>query len=162
MSFLPTILRRPWPVSAAAFGLLCAGYVVLAGTPVTEAIAAQGPRAVVELFTPPRGPDAAAIRSRTTVHITGYGDDELFVGGRPATTVRPDVTVELSDWSMSTRHQARVAAALTPRLVELFDTEPDAINLRFHPYPPTDFAVGGILLSSRIPRLVRMIKRLRR
>lgn len=101
--------------------------------------------AVVELFTPPRGPSAADIRARTTVHFTSYGADELFVAGCAAIDQRPDVTIELSDWSMSTRQQARVAAVLTPRLVQLFDTEPDAVNLRFHSYPPTDFAVGGVL-----------------
>src|SRR5690242_17172163 len=99
--------------------------------------------AVVELFTPPRGPSAADIRARTTVHFACYGDDELFVGGHPSSVDQPDVTVELSDWSMSARQQARVAARLTPLLVRLYDAEPAAVNLRFHPYPPTDFAVGG-------------------
>ncbi len=41
--------------------------------------------AVVDLFTPPRGVDPADVRSRTTVHFTGYADEELFVGGRPPT-----------------------------------------------------------------------------
>lgn len=115
---------------------------------------------VVELFTPPRGPSAEDIRARTTVHFAVYGPDELFVGGRPATTEDPDVTVELSDWSMSTRAQARGAARLTPVLVALFGAQPDAVNLRFHPYPPTDFAVAGVLLSARIPAPARWAKRL--
>jgi phenylpyruvate tautomerase PptA (4-oxalocrotonate tautomerase family) len=54
--------------------------------------------AVVELFTPPRGPSGTDIRERTTVHFTSYEDDELFVGGRAVINSRPDVTVELSDW----------------------------------------------------------------
>jgi phenylpyruvate tautomerase PptA (4-oxalocrotonate tautomerase family) len=116
--------------------------------------------AVVEMFTPPRGPSAADVRARTTVHFACYGPDELFVGGRAAEAASPDVTVELSDWSMSTRQQARVAAQLTPVLVRLFDAEPDAVNVRFHPYPPTDFAVGGVLLSRRVPRVARVMKRL--
>lgn len=70
------------------------------------------------------------------------------------------MTVEVSDWSMSTRSQARVAARLTPLLVASFDTEPDAVNLRFHSYPPSDFAVGGVLLRARIPRIARAAKRL--
>jgi phenylpyruvate tautomerase PptA (4-oxalocrotonate tautomerase family) len=115
---------------------------------------------VVELFTPPRGPSASDIRQRTTVHFTSYGEQELFIGGQPSTGDTPDVTVELSDWSMSTRQQARVAAVLTPLLVTVFGAEPDAVNVRFHSYPPSDFAVGGRLLSDRIPRPARLAKRL--
>lgn len=61
---------------------------------------------------------------------------------------------------MSVRRQARVAARLTALLVEMFGAEPDAVNIRFHPYPPTEFAVGGILLSRRIPRPARWAKRI--
>ncbi len=116
--------------------------------------------AVVELFTPPRGPSREEIRSRTSVQFACYGPDELFIAGQAAGPTQPDVTVELSDWSMSPRQQARVAARLTPLLVELFGAQTDAVNLRFHPYPPTDFAMGGILLSTRIPRIARLAKRL--
>jgi phenylpyruvate tautomerase PptA (4-oxalocrotonate tautomerase family) len=42
------------------------------------------------------------------------------------------VTAEISDWSMSRRQQARVAARLTPVLSSLFDAESDAVNVRFH------------------------------
>lgn len=115
--------------------------------------------AVVELFTPPRGPSAAEIRERTTVHFTSYQDDQLFIGGQPATADRPDVTVEVSDWFMSTRQQTRVAAAITPVLASLFGADRDAVNMRFHSYPPTAFAVGGRLLSARIPRAARLAKR---
>lgn len=130
--------------------------------PRRREIADELTAAVVELFTPPpgRGPNAEDIRQRTTVHFAAYGTDELFIGGRATASEHPDVTVELSDWSMSPRQQARVAAALTPRLVRLFGADPDAVNLRFHPYPPTDFAVGGILLSARVPRPARWAKRL--
>lgn len=123
-------------------------------------IAAALTDAVVKLFTPPRGPFNAEIRSRTTVHYVCYGDGELFVGGRPVGADHPDVTVELSDWSMSARQQGRAAAALTPELIRLFGAERDAVNIRFHSYPPTDFAVGGVLLSRRIPRAARVAKRL--
>lgn len=116
--------------------------------------------AVVELFTPPRGPSAAQIRDRTTVHFACYGQQELFIGARAASPQHPDVTVELSDWSLSTRQKARVAVRLTPLLVTLFDTDVEAVNLRFHPYPPTDFAVGGVLLSRRIPLVARLAKRI--
>lgn len=116
--------------------------------------------AVVELFTPPRGPSRDDIRARTTVHFTSYQDDELFIGGIPADPSRADVTVELSDWHMSTRQQRKAGAALTPVLVRLFNAEPDSVNIRFHSYPPTDFAVGGRLLSDRIPAAGRFAKRL--
>ena len=117
--------------------------------------------AVVELFTPRRGPVTATdIRARTTVHFVSYQENELFIGGTAAGWEQPDITVEVSDWSMSTRHQARVAARLTPLLVTLFGTDPGAVNLRFHSYPPSDFAVGGILLSARVPRIARAAKRL--
>jgi hypothetical protein len=49
--------------------------------------------AIVELFTPFRGPSRADIRDRTTVHFATYGPDELFIGGHAATTDAPDVTV---------------------------------------------------------------------
>ena len=116
--------------------------------------------AVVELFTPARGPSAEEVRSRTSVHFTSYGAEELFVGGRGAGTEAPDVTVELSDWSMSVRRQARAAAELTPLLVTLYGARPGDVNLRFHSYPPSDLAVGGELLSRRVPRAGRLAKRL--
>jgi phenylpyruvate tautomerase PptA (4-oxalocrotonate tautomerase family) len=123
-------------------------------------IARQLTDLVVELFTPPRGPSADDIRARTTVHFTAYGDDELFVGGDARQGGGADVTVEVSDWSMSVRQQRRVAATLTPLLIAVFDTKSDSVNLRFHAYPPTDFAVGGVLLSERVPRVARFAKRL--
>ena len=99
--------------------------------------------ALVALFTPSRGPAPEQIRARTTVHLTPFAANELFIGGRPVHPGRPDVTAEISDWSMSVRQQRRVAARLTPLLADLFDAELDAVNFRFHSYPPTDFAVGG-------------------
>jgi hypothetical protein len=74
-----------------------------------------------------------------------------------------DLTLEVSDWHMSVRQQARVAAVLTPVLAELFEvpeTQRDGINLRFHSYPPTDFSVGGVLLSGRVPWIAQVMKRL--
>lgn len=134
------------------------GPVLDAGRRVT--VATRLTDAVVELFTPPRGPSADDIRSRTTVHFTPYGTDELFVGGRAARGEDPDVTVELSDWSMSTRQQSRAAAALSPLIGELYGADRDSVNLRFHSYPPSDFAVGGVLLSRRLPLAARGAKRL--
>jgi phenylpyruvate tautomerase PptA (4-oxalocrotonate tautomerase family) len=118
---------------------------------VRREIAAALTDALVALFTPPRGPDAAEIRAHTTIHFTPYRPDELFIGAAAPDPTQPDVTAELSDWSMSTRQQRRVATQLTPLLTRLFETGPDAVNLRFHSYPPTDFAVGGKLLSQRVP-----------
>jgi phenylpyruvate tautomerase PptA (4-oxalocrotonate tautomerase family) len=60
---------------------------------------------------------------------------------------------------MSVRRQRRVAAGLTPLLVSLFEAEPGAVNMRFHSYPPTDFAVAGVLLADRIPRPAQWLKR---
>ena len=45
-------------------------------------VAAALTEAVVEIFTPSRGPSAADIRARTTVHFACYGPEE-FVRGRP-------------------------------------------------------------------------------
>ena len=103
------------------------------------------------------------LRERTTVHFTAYGENELFIGGRtPAERNAIDLTVELSDWSMSVKQQRRIAQRLTPLLAELFDIPPagrNGINIRFHPYPPTDFAVGG-RLSDIVPLIGRVLKRL--
>lgn len=115
---------------------------------------------LVELFTPPRGPSREDVRARTTVHFACYQAAELFVGGSAAEPDGSDITAELSDWSMSTRQQRRVAAELTPLLVRLFNADPDSVNIRFHSYPPTNFAVGGRLLSDRIPTLARLAKRI--
>ena len=73
-----------------------------------------------------------------------------------------DLTLDLSDWSMSVRQQRRIAQRLTPLLAELFEVPPaavDGINIRFHPYPATDFAVGGRLLSDLVPVMGRLMKR---
>jgi len=103
------------------------------------------------------------LRERTTVHFTPYRESELFIGGKtPGERSANDVTVELSDWSMSAKQQRRIARYLTPLLGELFDVPPtrlDGINIRFHPYPPTDFAVGGRLLSDIVPLMGRFMKR---
>jgi phenylpyruvate tautomerase PptA (4-oxalocrotonate tautomerase family) len=115
---------------------------------------------VVELFTPRRGPNSADIQAHTTVHFQPYAADEVFIGGSRVDAAHPDVTMELSDWSMSVRRQRRVAAVLTPLAAQAFGTELDAVNMRFHSYPPTDFAVGGVLLSRRVPRVAQAIKRI--
>jgi hypothetical protein len=67
-----------------------------------------------------------------------------------------------------------IATALTDAVVALFTPargpgpeqtprphhRPPDPNVRFHSYPPTDFAVGGRLLSARLPRVARLAKRL--
>lgn len=121
-------------------------------------------REVVRLFTPPRGLTEAEIRERTTVHFVPYQEAELFVGGTAAGERGvADVTVEISDWSMGLRTKRRVARELTPTLAELFHVPPeriDEVNIRFHGYPPTDFSVGGRLLSDLVPAIARLAKRL--
>ena len=93
-----------------------------------------------------------------------YAQGEIFIGARtPATRGHTDITVELSDRSMSVAQQRKVAVDLTPRLAALFGVPPDqldAINIRFHSYSPTDFAVGGKLLSDMVPRIGQFMKRL--
>ncbi len=106
------------------------------------------------------------LRERTTVHFTPYRENELFIGARtPAERGAIDLTVELSDWSMSRKQQRRIARHLTPVLADLFEVPPaglEGINIRFHPYPPSDFAVGGRLLSDIVPLIGRLMKRLAR
>ena len=121
--------------------------------------------AINDLFFNPRARmTREQLREQTTVHFAPYRENELFIGGRtPEERNSIDLTVELSDWGMSVKQQRRVAQRLTPLLAELFDI-PSAgvhgINIRFHPYPPTDFAVGGRLLSDLVPLIGRLMKRL--
>ncbi len=141
-------------------------YLRISCPPVTaegrREIAAALTDAVVELFTPPRGPTSAETRQHTTVQFTSYADDELFIGAVATRPDDPDITVELSDWYMSGPQRRRVAAALTPLLVRLFASRPDSTNIRFHSYPPSALAVGGRLLSDRIPSIARLAKHLAR
>ena len=121
--------------------------------------------AIIDLFYQPRGRlTREELRERTTVHFIRYGPAELFVGGKtPQERNGVDITVELSDWNMSVRRQRGIAHVLTPLLGELFAVpvrEIDSINIRFHSYPPTDFAVGGQLLSDRVPWIGQLVKRL--
>ncbi len=87
---------------------------------VRRPIAQRLTDAVVDLFFHPRAPlTRQEVRERTTVHFTSYGEDEVFIGGRtPRERERgaADVTVELSDWSMSVRLRRRIARTLTPLL----------------------------------------------
>ncbi len=128
-------------------------------------IATQLTEEINKLFFNPRGgPSQEELRERTTVHFAPYKDADLFIGGRTQKERgTPDVTVELSDWSMSVKQQRKVAKTLTPRLAKLFGIAPeelDAINIRFYSYPPSDFAVGGALLSDRVPWIGRLLKKL--
>ena len=129
-----------------------------------QAVARRLTDAVNDLFYDPRARMSRdELRERTTVHFLPYGPSDLFIGGRtPSERGALDLTVELSDWGMSARKQRRVAAGLTPVLAELFDVPPsqqEGINIRFHPYPPRDFAVGGRLLVDRVPAIGRLMKR---
>ncbi|BDP42022.1 hypothetical protein DAETH_19910 [Deinococcus aetherius] len=126
-------------------------------------VARQLTEAVNLLFFSPRGgPTREELREHTTVHFAEVCDEDLYIGGRtPRERGRVDLTVELSDWNMSTRKQRQVARHLTPVLARLFGVGPedvDGINLRFHSYPPRDFAVGGRLLSDRVPWVGQFLK----
>lgn len=130
-----------------------------------RAIAERLTAAINDLFFNPRARlTREELRERTTVHFTVYRENELFIGARtPEQRHAIDVTLELSDWSMSVRQQRRIAHNLTPVVAEVFDvpaTGLDGINIRFHSYPPSDFAVGGRLLSDIIPVIGRVMKRI--
>lgn len=129
------------------------------------AIALRLTELINDLFYNPRAPmTREELRERTTIHFVPYASSDLFVGGRtPQEREAVDLTVELSDWGMSVRQQRKVASALTPVLAELFDVPTDGldgINIRFHSYPPSNFAVGGQLLSDLVPRVGQLAKRL--
>lgn len=129
-----------------------------------RAIAARLTEAINDLFFNPRAPlTRDELRERTTVHFVPHAEGELFIGGRtPTERGGVDVTVELSDWNMPVRQQKKVARGLTPVLAEVFNVPPggvDGLNIRFHSYPPTDFAVGGKLLSERVPWVGRVMKK---
>ncbi len=115
-------------------------------------------------YTPRAAVSREELREHTTVHFTPYRQDEMFIGARtPRERDGIDLTVEVSDWSMSEGQQRKIAKRLTPVLVELFDIKLEnfgGINIRFHPYPPKDFAVGGRLLSDVVPLIGRVLKRL--
>ena len=103
---------------------------------------------VVRLMTPSngRGLSASELRERCTVHFTPYEPDAFAIGGRMMTErAEREVTMEFSDWGLNERRQRRLAHELTPLLARLFDLEGRAehVNIRFHPYAPTDFAVAG-------------------
>ena len=128
------------------------------------AIAAELTQSVNDLFYNPRGRvTQEELKERTTVHFVPYSEGELFVGGTPpAQRGHADVTLELSDWYMSIKQQRKVATQMTPLIARLFDipaTKTNNINFRFHAYPPTDFAVGGRLLSDLIPLAGQLAKR---
>ena len=121
--------------------------------------------AINDLFyTPSARLTREQLRERTTVHFVPHADHELYIGGQtPAARGLADVTVELSDWSMSVRQQRKIARTLTPVLAELFNIpakDIDHVNIRFYSYSPADFAVGGKLLSDLIPLVGRWAKRL--
>jgi phenylpyruvate tautomerase PptA (4-oxalocrotonate tautomerase family) len=71
------------------------------------------------------------------------------------------VTVELSDWNMNLRQKQKVVRNLTPVLAQLFEVKnTESVNIRFHSYPPTDFSVGGNLISELVPRIGQIMKKL--
>lgn len=127
-------------------------------------IAARVTDAINDLFfCSQAGMTREELREHTTVHFTPYGDGELFIGGRtPRERGAVDLTVERSDWNMPVHQQRKVAQVLTPALAELFDVpseQIDGVNIRFHFYPPSAFAVGGRLLSDVVPRVGQLAKR---
>lgn len=102
------------------------------------------------------------LRERTTVHFVPYATDELFIGSRtPEDRAAMDITLELSDWGMSARQARRLARGITPVLAELFNVprdDWDGINIRFHSYRPSEFAVGGRLLSEIVPPIGQLLR----
>ncbi|HVV48771.1 MAG TPA: hypothetical protein VHO06_03855 [Polyangia bacterium] len=133
--------------------------------PRREEIARELTETVVRLMAPPagRGPTPADLRERCTVHFTPYDPTSMAIGGKlMRDRAEQDITMEFSDWGMTPRQQRRLASELTPMLAGLFGMQNhlDHVNIRFHPYPPTDFAVGGKLLSQLVPAIGRLMKRL--
>jgi phenylpyruvate tautomerase PptA (4-oxalocrotonate tautomerase family) len=113
-------------------------------------------------YNPKGGPSREELRSHTTVHFMPYQNDEVYIGGQ-TTQERggTDLTVELSDWNMNVKQQKKVAQGLTPILAKLFSVKDlENVNIRFHSYPPTDFSVGGKLISELVPRIGQVMKRI--
>lgn len=130
-----------------------------------QEIASELTEQVVRLMTPKngRGPKPEELREHCTVHCTPYEPTSMTIGGKlMRDRAEQDVTLEFSDWGLGPRLQRRLARELTPVLAKLFGIEAqlDHVNIRFHPYPPSDFAVGGRLLSDLIPAIGRLMKRL--
>jgi len=130
-----------------------------------QAIAARLTEAINDLLFAPHGRvSRQELRERTTVHFVPYVPGQLFIGGQtPEARGSMDITVELSDWGMSTRQRRRLARGLTPVLADLFAVPRaawDGINIRFHPYHPSEFAVGGRLLTDLVPPIGRLMRRL--
>ena len=119
---------------------------------------------VVRLMSRPGTPGATPeeLRSHCTVHITEWQPEDFAIGGVMLGGSQVDYTLEFSDWGLGVRRQRRLARELTEVLAKLFSAQDrlDQINIRFHPYPPKDFSVGGILLADRIPWIARIAKRL--
>ncbi len=125
---------------------------------IAREITAEVVRLNPSRFVPPE-----QMRERCTVHFTPYEPDRMAIGGvLMRDRHHADVTVEYSDWSLSRRKQKRIAKRLTSVVAEIFKMHDqlDSINIRFHPYPPSDFSVGGLLLSERVPWIGRLMKRL--
>ncbi|MGL4610409.1 MAG: tautomerase family protein [Trueperaceae bacterium] len=108
------------------------------------------------------GPSREELRSHTTVHFIPYGMEDVFIGGQtPLERGGTDLTVEISDWNMNLKQKQKVARGLTPVLAKLFDIKDlESVNIRFHSYPPTDFSVGGKLISELVPRIGQVMKKL--
>ena len=134
--------------------------------PHTKETMAQTLTSVINVlfFNPRGGPTRDELTERTTIHFVPYQPDEFYVGGKtPLQRGCQEVTAELSDWSMSVKQQRKVAKELTPVLADLFHIGADqfhSVNIRFHSYPPTAFAVGGYLLSDLVPLVGKLAKRL--
>ncbi len=123
-----------------------------------QPIAAKITDELIDLFYNPRAPGTREDqRERTTVHFAPYGEKDFFIGEIPA---HRDITAELSDWHFSTKRRKAVTRSLTPILAKLFGAEMDHVNTRFHSYHPTEFSVGGKLLSERVRPIGRLLKRL--
>jgi phenylpyruvate tautomerase PptA (4-oxalocrotonate tautomerase family) len=128
-----------------------------------RAIAKQLTQEINDLFYNDKGgPSREELRSHTTVHFAPYTQEDVFIGGQtPLERGDVDLTVELSDWNMNLKQKRKVARNLTPVLAKLFGVKDiESVNIRFHSYPPTDFSVGGKLVSELVPRIGQVMKKL--
>ncbi len=130
-----------------------------------EKIARELTEAVVRLMSNAGGRwfTTDEIRERCMVHFTHYEPHTLAIGGKLMRERQGrHVFLELSDWGLNVRQQRKIAQTLTPLLARLYGMEADGerVAIHFHPYAPTDFALGGKLLADRIPWVGQIMKRI--
>lgn len=89
---------------------------------------------------------------------------DLFIGARtPDQRGTADVTVatfRLVDVRAAPAQDRTGTHTVLAKLFDIPSAKAENINIRFHSYPPSDFAVGGRLLVDAVPRIGRLFKRL--